>query len=590
MMTETPRRGDSAADLDAAGSDAPSRPDVALQEGIQRLVTEFFHTLPDPDRSGWSALVTGLVRHPERLADLQRRYADEHARLWAEATSAGPGQTEASAPSTAVEDPRFAAAEWREVPFFRLLRDSYLLHARWLDELVDAAELPPAQRDRVRFLLRRFSDALAPSNFAATNPDVIRLATQTAGDSLVRGLQNLRADLARGRLSMTHETAFEVGVNVAATAGAVVFENDVMQLIQYAPRAPQVRSRPVLIVPPFINKYYILDLQPENSFVRFALEQELQVFVVSWRNVPEALGHLSWDDYVRDGVLAGIDAVTEVSGSRKLNVVGFCVGGTLLASALATMPDPERVTSVTLLATLLDFSAVGDIGVYVDAAYVEECEQRYASGGVVPGGRIATAFASLRANELVWSSVINHYLKGRAPRAFDLLFWNADSSNLPGPLYAWYLRNMYLENRLRQPGRVQVLGKPVDLGRIRAPAFMLATRDDHIVPWVSAFAGAHLLGGSVEFVLGASGHVAGIVNPPAPGRRQYWQNSALPEAAEAWLAEAVQHPGSWWPHWVRWIARHAGRRRAARQALGSKRHPPVEPAPGRYVRERLPGR
>jgi len=410
-----------------------------------------------------------------------------------------------------------------------VLKQSYLLNAKWLNDLLDAAALEPVVKQRLRFVLRQYLDAMAPTNFPATNPEAIKLAMASNGVSLAVGLTHLQEDFAHGRIQRSEERAFRVGHNIATTPGAVIHENAIAQLIQYAPRTPKVHGRPLFVVPPFINKYYVLDLQPQNSLVRFALDQGLQVFMVSWRNVPAELGECTWDDYVQQGIIELLESALDINGSKALNALGFCIGGTLLASAVAVMPRPARISSLTLLATMLDFSDVGEIGVYVDADYVRKTEQEYAEGGVMQGGHLAAAFASLRANELIWHFVINNYLKGRTPKAFDLLHWNADSTNLPGKLYAWYLRNMYLENNLRTPGKLRVCGRQVDLARVRVPAYLLATRDDHIVPWTSAYASSRLLAGTIQFVLGGSGHVAGIVNPPASGRREYWVNSELPE-------------------------------------------------------------
>jgi len=556
------------------------KPDPAaeLARAAQRQVEDFLTRLPPPERLGLPELLRALVAHPERVAEIQQRYYREQLALWSRITLAH--EPPAEAPPA---DRRFAAAEWSRLPYFRLLKESYLLHARWLQELVEAAQLSPPIGPRLAFALRHYLDALAPTNFPATNPEVLQLAARTGGASLAAGLRNLQADTARGRMLMSDERAFAVGRNLAITPGAVVYENAVAQLLQYMPRTPTVHARPLLIVPPFINKYYILDLQPENSFVRYALDRGHQVFMVSWRNAGAGLEHATWDDYAGQGVLAPLKAALEIAGARRLNVLGFCVGGTLLASTLAVMPQPARIASLTLLATMLDFSDVGEIGVYIDEELVARCEQQYRDGGLMPGRQLAHAFASLRANELIWQFHVDNYLKGATPAAFDLLFWNGDSANLPGPLYAWYLRNMYLENSLRASSKLTVLGRPVDLGGIRAPAYVLATREDHIVPWRSAFAATHLLGGRIEFVLGASGHIAGVVNPPEPGRRSFWHTGPVDRSASDWVAAARREPGSWWPHWSSWLQQHAGRRVRAPQELGSERHRPIEAAPGRYV-------
>ena len=549
---------------------------------LQQLLHEFLSRLPDSDQSAIHDLVRGLAAEPQRVAQIHGRYYHEHLALWAGLLSGDGVRSSESEPA----DPRFDSPAWRTLPWFDYLRRSYLTNARWVMELFEAAGLPTEKKRRAAFVLRQFLDALAPTNFPATNPEAIHLAAQTNGASLARGLQQLREDMLRGRIRMSDESAFEIGRNVATTPGAVVHQNPVMQLIQYAPRAAQVHRRPLLIIPPFINKYYILDLQPDNSLVRYALEQGVQVFMVSWRNAPRELGGATWEDYIRQGVFEPLAAAQEVSGADQVNVLGFCVGGTLVASALAVADSPERIASLTLLAAMLDFSDVGEIGVYVDEPYVRRCEQVYRDGGLMPGALLASTFASLRANELVWFFVIHNYLKGQTPRAFDLLYWNSDSTNLPGPLYAWYLRNAYLENSLRVPSKLTLCDRPVDLHSIRCPTYILATREDHIVPWRSAYASTQLLGGKIEFVLGASGHVAGIVNPPAAGRRSYWLNQATAASADEWLAQASSQPGSWWPHWVTWLKQYSGEKVQAPMALGGARYPQAEPAPGSYVRER----
>jgi polyhydroxyalkanoate synthase len=561
-----------------------------LAKANQALIDDFLRQLPSSGRLEFAELMRMLAFGPdaqrEKLRSLQERLYREHLALWGSLLGGG---NDTAKDAAGAGDHRFDAPEWSELPFFRYLRQAYLLNARFLDELGELAELDGHAKRRLQFVLRQFADAIAPTNFAATNPEVIKLASESRGESLTQGMKLLAADLARGHISMTDERAFEVGRNVAVTPGAVVLENQVMQLIQYAPCTDQVFERPLLIVPPFINKYYILDLQPENSFVRYCVEQGFTTFIVSWRNIPPELGHLTWDDYVREGVMAAFDAVRAITGAEQVNTLGFCVGGTLLATALAVkaQKNDASVASLTLLASMLDFSETGDISVFVDREFVERAEQEFRNSGLMPGSRLAATFATLRANDLVWHFVINNYLKGKEPKPFDLLYWNADGANLPGRLYAYYLRNMYLENNLSVPGKLDSCGVPVDLGRIGVPAFVLATREDHIVPWKTAHLSAALLGGRTEFVLGASGHVAGIVNPAAKKRRHYWTNTAAAPDADAWFAGAAQRAGSWWPHWSNWVREKSGSKRPAPAALGNTRFPVVEPAPGRYVKEKL---
>jgi len=393
-------------------------------------------------------------------------------------------------------------------------------------------------------------------------------------------------DTRRGRISITDESAFEVGRNIAVTPGSVVYRNDLIELIQYAPTTPTVHKRPLVMIPPCINKFYILDLGPSNSFVAHAVAQGHTVFMVSWRNIPAELGTLTWDDYLEQGAIAALRVAGEIAGSKTVNALGFCVGGAILASALAVLAArrDSRVASATLLTTLVDYADPGEIGVYVSRELLAAREPRLMAGQVVNGGELAGAFASLRANELVWNYVVGNYLKGQTPPAFDLLYWNSDATNLPGPMYAYYLRNLYLDNKLRVPGALEMAGETIDLSRVHVPAYVYASREDHIVPWRSAYRTTSLLGGDVTFVLGASGHIAGVVNPPAANKRNYWTNDLLTDDADDWLARATMVPGSWWPHWYAWLAPHGGARHAAPRDAGSTDHPVLGPAPGDYVK------
>jgi len=517
-------------------------------------------------------------------------YLQEHMALWGGMLARESGQPAGPAAATDRGDKRFAGREWRDSPYHDYLRRAYQLNSRFLDEVLETANLDERTKHRLRFYTHQLIDAMSPANFAATNPEALRLALDTNGESLNAGIRHLIEDVEQGRVSMSDESAFEVGRNLAVTPGEVVFENELIQLIQYKPATAKVRKLPLLMVPPCINKFYILDLQPENSFVRYAVERGNTVFMLSWRNITEdSLSGLTWDDYIASGVLKSIEVVRAIGKSDKINALGFCVGGTLLAAALAVLRarGEERVASVTLLATMLDFTYPGDIGVFVDEASVAAREAAIGKGGIFPGKDLAFVFSALRANDLVWSYVVNNYLKGRTPEAFDILYWNADSTNLPGPMYCWYVRNMYLENRLREPGKLTICGAPVDLGAIGLPTYILATREDHIVPWKTSYLSNRHLKGGTRFVLGASGHVAGVINPPSKKRRSYWTSDRLSANAEEWLAGAEEVPGSWWPDWNAWLEGFSGGERPAPRKLGNAKFKPIEPAPGRYVKVRV---
>ncbi len=537
-------------------------------------------------------LAEAVAKDAPHWQALQTRYYEDQAALWMNMLSRAAGRTPTmptpEAAAAAMTDRRFSAPEWNQNPLYDYLRQSYLLTAHWLQEAVGSLQLDPAAQQRMDFFLRQYIDAMAPSNFPATNPEVLKKAIESGGESLQAGLQNLVSDMEKGRISMTDESVFEVGRNIAVTPGAVVFENELFQLLQYAPTTPEVASRPLLMVPPCINKFYIMDLEPSNSFVKYAVDRGHTVFLVSWRNIDESLKQVTWDDYIEKWVATSIRVTRDIAGTEKIDALGFCVGGALLSCALAVyaVDDPLPVASLTLMATLLDYSDVGEIGVYIDRSFVEMREKQLAHGGVVPGQELAVAFSSLRANDLIWPYVVNNYLKGEKPPAFDLLYWNGDGTNLPGPMFAWYLRHLYLQNELCQPNALTVLGRPVDLARIDMPAYVFGAREDHIVPWKSAFQATRLLTGPLEFVLGASGHIAGAINPASKNRRNYWMGGTLGGAAEAWMDSATAVPGSWWVHWGDWMDRLNPQRVPAPQQLGSAQYPPIEPAPGRYVQAR----
>jgi len=523
------------------------------------------------------------------LLALQKEWHERHATLWQAML-----QRDKQAPAEPLVKPepgdkRFSHPAWAESPIYDWMRQAYLLNAQYLKRMADTMPIPQQlPRNRVQFATRQLVDALAPSNFAATNPEFIQKALETNGESIKQGLQNLIADMEKGRISMTDDAAFEVGRNLAITPGAVVFENEVFQLLQYAPLTDTVAKRPLLVVPPCINKFYILDLQPENSFIRYAVAQGQTVFLVSWRNPQADLGHLTWDDYVEKGPLTAIKVVQEICGLDQINALGFCVGGTILSSALAVAKarGEDPVASLTLLTTLLDFTDTGEIGCFVDEATVATREATIGKGGLLTARELSTTFSALRANDLIWQYVVGNYLKGNKPAAFDLLYWNSDSTNLPGPFAAWYLRHLYLENNLRVPGKLAMCGVKADLRKVDMPHFILATREDHIVPWESSYLGRKHLGGQSTFVLGASGHIAGVINPAAKNKRSHWINESNTANPDEWLAAAAEVPGSWWPRWSEWLRQFADGEVAARGRLGSKNYPPGEPAPGGYVKQK----
>jgi len=523
-----------------------------------------------------------------QVIGLQQEFAARHAQLWQAQMLRKRGQQPPAVALPTPGDRRFAAPEWAESPIYDYLRQSYLINAEFLGKLVEA--LPAADenaRNRLRFVTRQYVDALAPSNFAATNPEFIQTALATQGESITAGIKNLIADIEKGSISMTDATAFEVGRNLAVTPGAVVYENELIQLIQYSPLTEQVAERPLVMVPPCINKYYILDLQPENSLVRYAVAQGNTVFMVSWRNPQAEQGHLTWDDYIESGALMALKVAGEICKVKKVNALGFCVGGTILASALsvAKARGEDPVASLTLLTTLLDFSEPGELGCFIDENSVVQREQTIGKGGLLKGSELSSVFSALRANDLIWQYVVGNYLKGGKPSAFDLLFWNADSTNLPGPFAAWYLRHLYLENSLRIPGKLAMCGTHADLRRLDMPAFLYASREDHIVPWKASYQSRGLLGGKTMFTMGASGHIAGVINPAVKNKRSYWTSDSASGDPDIWLNAAGEHKGSWWPRWSEWLAGFGGKQRAARGRLGNADHEPSESAPGRYVKQ-----
>jgi polyhydroxyalkanoate synthase len=540
----------------------------------------------------WKTL-QGVSLAPESLGSLQAEYLKSATALWnGSLTSLQPDAATGQVPKApALKDRRFSASEWSANPSASYMAQMYLLNSRTLMQMADSVQGDAKTKARIRFAVQQWIDAASPSNFLATNPEALQLALQTKGESLSKGIQQLMGDIRKGQVSQTDESVFEVGRNVASSEGAVVFENELFQLIEYKPLTPTVHERPMLFVPPCINKYYILDLQPGNSVIRYTVEQGHRVFVVSWRNPDESLKDKTWDDYIEHAALKAIEVVRRITKTDTINTLGFCVGGTILSTALAVLAarGEHPAHSVTLLTTLLDFSDTGILDIFVDETLVKAREMTIGADapsgpGLLKGQELATTFSFLRPNDLVWNYVVGNYLKGEAPPPFDLLYWNGDATNLPGPMYCWYLRHMYLQNELRKPGALTVCGQKVDLGKIKAPVYFYGSREDHIVPWMAAYRSVALFKGKRRFVLGASGHIAGVINPPAQRKRSHWTNDQLPDDAQAWLDGATEHAGSWWPDWAGWLKSHAGGQMPAPRSYGGRGFKAIEPAPGRYVK------
>ncbi len=526
-----------------------------------------------------TAAMPALKFHPDKLQALQAQYFKDAAEIWNQSLHN----------SLQIKDRRFAGEAWNSNPLAAFNAAVYLLNARTLMGLADAVDADAKTRSRVRFAVEQWVAAAAPSNFLAFNAEAQKKAIDTQGESIAKGVKNLVHDMQQGHVSMTDESLFEVGKNVATTEGAVVFENEFFQLIEYKPLTAKVYERPFLLVPPCINKFYILDLQPENSFIRYAVSQGHRTFVVSWRNPDAAMADKRWDDYIEQAAIKAIATVQEITGAPKINALGFCVGGTILSNALAVLAarGEEPVASATFLTTLIDFTDTGILDVFIDENFVKFREMQMGQGGLLKGQDLASTFSFLRPNDLVWNYVVGNYLKGETPPPFDLLYWNSDSTNLPGPFYAWYLRNTYLENNLIKSGKAKVCGEAIDLGKLKLPVYIYGSREDHIVPIGGAYASTQVLPGKKRFVMGASGHIAGVINPPAAKKRSHWlrEDGKFPQDVNDWIAGSKELPGSWWTDWSDWLKTHAGKQIAAPKAYGKGvKYKAIEPAPGRYVK------
>lgn len=572
---------------------------TSIAERSQRLVSDFItRQAADPTIASLDPLnignaflemTTRIISDPAKIVEAQVSLWQDYAALWQNTTLRMLGQKTDPVVAPDSGDRRFKDQMWNDNEVFDYIKQSYLLSARWMQNVVRGVEgLDERSAKKVDFYTRQFVDAMSPSNFVLTNPEVLRATVESGGENLLKGLDNLLGDLERGKgslaIRMTDYDAFRVGENIAVTPGKVVFQNDLMQLIQYTPTTPTTFETPLLVVPPWINKYYILDLRPKNSFLKWAVDQGHTVFVISWVNPDESLGGKTFGNYMHEGPLAALDAIEQITGQRQANLVGYCLGGTLTVCTMAWLAakGDDRIVSTTLLATMTDFKEPGELGIFIDEEQLVSLEARMSQTGFLDGRDMATTFNMLRANDLIWSFVVNNYLLGKDPFPFDLLYWNSDSTRMPAAMHSFYLRKMYQENKLIEPGGIEIDGIPIDLGAIKTPIYLLSTREDHIAPWQSTFSLTRHVSGPVRFVLSASGHIAGVVNPPVANKYTYWVNAKKAKTPEAWLAGATENPGSWWTDWQSWVEKNAGPQVAVRQP-GDGPLPVIEDAPGSYV-------
>jgi len=591
---------------DPAGKPSASMADVA--ERAQRLVVDFLtrhgpeiasSTTPDPLNIGnaFLEMTARLMADPVRIAQAQMSLWQDYLGLWQNAAARMMGLDSTPVAEPERGDRRFKDAAWSDNQIFDFVKQSYLLTARWLQSTVrDVEGLDRRTAKKIDFYTRQFVEALSPTNFVMTNPEVLRATMGSGGDNLLRGLTNLLADLERGKgrlaIRMTDMDAFEVGKNIAVSPGKVVFRNDLMELIQYQPSTAKVRKAPLLIIPPWINKFYILDLRQENSFIKYAVDQGHTVFVISWVNPDAKLAAKTFDDYMLEGPIAALEAIERATGETGVNAVGYCIGGTLLACTLAYMAAKgdakltTRIKSATFFTSMVDFADSGELGVFIDEQQLAILDNAMSKRGFLEGNEMAAAFNMMRGTDLIWSFVVNNYLLGKEPFPFDLLYWNSDSTRMPAAMHSFYLRAMYHENRLSQPGGITLANIALDLRKIKTPTYIMATREDHIAPWKSAYVATQLYGGPKRFVLAASGHIAGVVNPPAAKKYCHWLNDKTPKDPDDWLARATQREGSWWPDWDEWVKAYAGGEVPAR-VPGQGGLKALADAPGEYVRMRL---
>jgi polyhydroxyalkanoate synthase len=577
-------------------AEVAQRASKLISDHVQRQVQKGI-TTPSDDlgiAQAFMDMMAKMLANPYKLAQQQMNLVWDYFSLWQHASLRMMGMQGAPIAAPVKGDKRFKDAEWEEHFLFDFIKQSYLITARHIHDSVSSVEgLDEMNQKKVNFFTRQFIDALSPSNFAATNPEVLRETVKSHGQNLLNGFNNLLRDIEDGdgqlRVKMTDTSAFELGKNVGTTPGKVVFQNDLIQLLQFNPTTDKQLKRPLLIVPPWINKYYILDLRAKNSFIKWATDQGHTVFCISWVNPDSKLAELGFEDYIAQGSLAALDVVCQQTGEKEVNTVGYCLGGTLLGSTMGymTAKKDKRIASATFFVCLLDFSVPGELGVFIDEGQVSSLEKKMSERGYLEGSEMAGTFNMMRANDLVWSFVVNNYLMGKEPFPFDLLFWNSDSTRMPYKMHSFYLRNMYMKNLLRVPGGITLLDTPIDLSKVKVPSYFISTIEDHIAPWKGTYLGSNALGGPVRFVLGGSGHIAGIVNPPVDNKYGYWTNEkSHPESPDEWFAGAKQHEGSWWLDWQKWITDMNADMVPARDPAKGKLKA-IEDAPGSYVKFRL---
>lgn len=572
-------------------------------ERSQRIMNAFVerqkmgdtYSVVDPVQIGTMFMdaATKMMSDPAKFAAAQTELMQGYVDLWQATARRMSGEEVAPVVEPARGDRRFKDSAWTDEAVFDHIKQSYLLTSNWLTNQVKTVDdTDDKTREKLEFYTRQWVDAMSPTNFAATNPKVLKAASETNGENLIKGLDQLLTDLEKGkgelRISMSDTDAFELGQNVAISEGKVIYQNDMMQLLQYAPSTDKVAKRPLLIVPPWINKFYILDLQPKNSLIKWAVDQGHTVFVISWVNPDERHAEKGFEDYMFEGPLAAMEAMALATGVKELNIIGYCIGGTLTASTLAylTAAKDNRVKSATFLTTMVDFSEPGELGVFIDEEQLERLEEHMDKQGYLDGQHMSQVFNLMRDNDLIWSFVVNNYLMGREPMAFDLLYWNSDNTRMPKMMHSLYLRKMYLQNKLVEPGGITLGGVPIDLTTIKTPVYWLSTKDDHIAPWESTYKATQLYQGPKRFVLSASGHIAGVINPPTANKYCYWTNPKTPEDPDAYFDGAKQHDGSWWPDWQKWVKKYAGGEVDAR-VPGDGKLKPIEDAPGSYVAVRI---